>query len=115
MSKENVVLFTKAAIENADLNERLVGTEKVDDWIKIAEGEGFEFTADEFCSVIGETIGKKVTPLNAVREYLAAGKEMGEGELSEKALETVVGGRRRHIIIMKPAFVQHTPRYIIGT
>lgn len=115
MSQENVVLFTQAAIEKADLNERLAQTEKLADWVNIAKEKGFEFTADEFCSVIGETIGKKVTPENAIREYLAAGQEMGEGELGERALESVVGGRARRKIIMQPTFLQSTPRHIIWT
>jgi hypothetical protein len=115
MSQENVVLFTKAAIDKADLNERLAQSDRLTDWIKIANGEGFEFTAEEFCAVIGETIQKKVTPENAIQEYLAASEEMGEGELSARALESVVGGRAKRKIIMQPTFLQSTPRYIIWT
>jgi hypothetical protein len=116
MSQENVVLFTKAAIDKADLNERLAQCDKLPDWIRIAHEEGFEFTADEFCAVIGETIQKEVTPETAVREYLAASEEMGQGELGERALESVVGGSRaKRKIVMQPAFIQSTPRHIIWT
>jgi hypothetical protein len=115
MSQENVVLFTKAASESSALNERLAQSDSLTDWIRIADGEGFEFTADEFCAVIGETLHKKVTPQNAVQAYLAAGQEVEEGELSERMLDSVVGGKKPKHIIFQPVFLQHTPRYIIGT
>lgn len=106
MSQENVVLFTKTANEKPKLNERLSNTENLADWVRIAKEEGFEFTGDEFCSVIEGTLKKKVTPQDAVRQYLAAGKEMGGAELSEKALESVVGGVKTKYISFEPLFIQ---------
>jgi hypothetical protein len=48
MSQEDVVLFTKAASESNALNERLAQTDRLTDWIRIADEEGvvsqFEIT-----------------------------------------------------------------------
>jgi hypothetical protein len=94
MSKENVVLFSKAINRNSDLNTRIAdAAPTVDAWIKIAHDAGFEFTAEEFADVVGETLGRKVDVANAVREYLGARYTVGDEELSRRALDSVVGGR----------------------
>ena len=109
MSKENVALFVRAANKKPELNERLAKTDSTADWVKIAESAGFEFTAEEFCSVVGETIQKNVTTDNAVREFLAARDVMGAPELSQSALETVVGGEVRKLIKVPPIYVGTDP------
>jgi hypothetical protein len=96
MSKENVVFFSKAINKYQDLKQRIAKAEAtVDAWVKIAHDAGFEFTPEEFASVVGETLGRTVTTDNAVSEYLAAQASMGSVELSQKGLEKVVGGRMR--------------------
>jgi hypothetical protein len=100
MSKENVVFFSQAINRIPDLNTRITGSEKtVDAWVKIANEAGFDFTADEFASVVGDTLGRKVTADNAVSEYLAAQYDLGAIELSDKALDQVVGGRIKRVMI----------------
>jgi hypothetical protein len=94
MSKENVALFSRAITKNANLNQRILEAEPTTDaWIEIARDAGFDFTADEFAAVVGETLGRTITPQNAVREYLGAQHDVGDVELSERALDAVVGGR----------------------
>jgi predicted ribosomally synthesized peptide with nif11-like leader len=94
MSRENVVLFSKAITTNPDLNTRIANSEStVEAWVAIARDAGFEFTPEEFASVVGETLGRTVSTADAVREYLGAQYEIGAAELSQAALDTVVGGR----------------------
>src|SRR5438552_17008176 len=92
VSKENVVLFMKAANNKPELNERLAKTDKTRDWVSIAKDAGFEFTADEFHSVIEETIRKKINEENAVDEYLSAPEEIGAGEPSRRMVKAFFGG-----------------------
>ena len=95
MSRENVVLFSKAINRNPDLNERVAtAAPTIDAWLAIASEAGFEFTADEFAAVVGETLGRPVSPADAVREYLGAQHEIGEAELADEALDSIVGGIR---------------------
>jgi predicted ribosomally synthesized peptide with nif11-like leader len=96
MSRENVALFSQAISKNPDLNRRIseAGT-NVDQWVDIARDVGFEFTADEFAFVVGQTLGRTVTTANAVHEYLGAQYKVGDVELSLKTLDAVVGGVRR--------------------
>jgi predicted ribosomally synthesized peptide with nif11-like leader len=94
MSRENVVLFSKAITTNPDLNTRIASAEgTVEAWVEIARDAGFEFTPEEFASVVGETLGRTVSTADAVREYLGAQYEIGSAELGQAALDTVVGGR----------------------
>ncbi len=94
MSRENVVLFSKAITTNPDLNTRIASAEAtVEAWMAIASDAGFEFTPEEFASVVGETLGRTVSTADAVREYLGAQYEVGSVEFSQAALDTVVGGR----------------------
>jgi Nif11 domain len=109
MSKENVALFIKAANKKPELNARLVQKARIDDWLKIAREAGFEFTAAEFCSAIEGTINKKVTPENVVKELLAAQKAVGSGEISKRALETVVGGVGVEYVTFEPLFLEVEP------
>ncbi|HVN79932.1 MAG TPA: Nif11 family protein [Terriglobia bacterium] len=95
MSKENVVLFAMAANRKPELNMCLAETEETADWVNIASDAGFEFTAEEFCAVIEETIRKKVTTDNAVIEFVLARQAMGAGELSRRALYSFIGGVSR--------------------
>jgi hypothetical protein len=93
MSKENVALFSRAITKNATLNQRILEAEPTTDaWITIARDAGFEFDAAEFAAVVGETLGRPVTPQDAVREYLGAQHDVGDAELSDRALDAVVGG-----------------------
>src|SRR5258706_13418349 len=96
MSRENVAFFSKALNTYPELNKRVSdGEPTTEAWVKISYEAGFEFAAEEFASVIGETLGHPVTTENAVREYLGAQYLMGSSELSNKALESIVGGRMR--------------------
>ena len=95
MSKENVVLFMKAANNKRKLKERLTRFDKTSEWVQIATDSGFEFTADEFHSVIEETIRKKINEENAVDEYLSAQQEIGAGELSRRMVKSFIGGVAR--------------------
>ena len=106
MSRENVVLFIQTANKKPELNERLAQKQNTTDWVKIADEAGFEFTADEFCSVVEETIHKSVTPQNAVQEYLSTQQSVGSAELGHQALEAVVGGVTTRFIKMEPLFIQ---------
>jgi len=106
VSRENVVLFIKAANKKPELNEQLAQKQNTADWVKIADAGGFEFTADEFCSVVEETIHKSVTPENAVQEYLSTQQSVGSAELGHQALEAVVGGMMVRYIKMEPLFIQ---------
>lgn len=99
MSKENVVFFIEAINKSQDLNERMAGASpSLDTWVKIAYDTGFEFTAEEFAAVVEETIGRKVSHEDAVSEYLAARDQMGSNELSDQALEKVVGAARKFTV-----------------
>lgn len=94
MSKENVALFSRAITKNASLNQRILEAEPtIEAWREIARDAGFEFSAEEFAAVVGETLGRTVTTQNAVREYLGAQHDVGDVELSERALDAIVGGR----------------------
>src|SRR5207244_4365533 len=106
MSKENVVLFTKAANRKPDMVEKLGKSTKTGDWVKLAKDAGFEFTAEEFRDVVAATISKKVTTDNAASEYLAARNAMPAGELDQKALDSVTGGMAPRLIVMPPMFIQ---------
>ena len=99
MSKENAVFFIEAINKSQELNKRTVEAEpSLDSWVKIAYDAGFEFTAEEFATVIEETLGRKVSTEEAVSEYLAARDQMGSNELSDKALEKVVGAVRKYTV-----------------
>jgi Nif11 domain len=95
MSQENVALFSQAISRNPEISRRIgeAGTD-VGAWVKIANEMGFEFTAEEFAAVVGQTLGRSVTPANAVREYLGAQYKLGDLELGRKTLDAVLGGRR---------------------
>ena len=94
MSKENVVFFCRAISKYPDLNQRIAEADEIiEEWVKIAREAGFEFTPDEFAAVVEETLGRKITPGKAVKEYLKAQDEIGAGELNQRALDKVVGGR----------------------
>jgi hypothetical protein len=97
MSRENVALFSQAVSRNPDVNRRIseAGT-NVGEWVSIAAEFGFEFTAHEFADVVGQTLGRKVTPTNAVREYLGTQYKVGDLELSRKTADAIVGGSRWH-------------------
>jgi predicted ribosomally synthesized peptide with nif11-like leader len=96
MSRENVALFSKAIGRNPDLNKRVsAAAATTDAWVAIAREVGFEFTAEEFAAVVGETLGRSVTTGTAVQEYLGAQYKVGELELSRKTLDAIVGGRMR--------------------
>ncbi len=96
MSKENVVFFIDAINKSQDLNKRMdQAKSSVDTWVKLAYDAGFEFTAEEFASVVEETLGRKVSIENAVSEYLAARDHVGSDALSDRALEKIVGGSRK--------------------
>ena len=98
MSRENVALFSQAISRNPDLNRRIseAGTD-IDKWVTIAQDVGFEFTPGEFADVVSQTLGRTVTPGNAVREFLGAQYKVGDLELRRKTLDAVVGGARRYI------------------
>jgi len=112
MSKENVVLFINAAEKEPELKERLGQSDKTSAWVDIAGEAGFEFTADEFRSLVEETVQKTITVEAAVREYLAARETLEPGEFSQRALESVVGGTgtAEYVspppIIFPPQFIQ---------
>jgi len=92
MSLENVVLFSKAISKDSALNARIsAAAPTTDSWIQVARDAGFEFTADEFAEVVGETLGRRVSPQDAVREYLGA-RYTADAELGDRALEAVAGG-----------------------
>jgi len=92
MSLENVVLFSKALGRDKALNERIsAAAPTTDAWMQIARDAGFEFTAHEFAEVVGETLGRRVNPQDAVREYLGA-RYTGNEELEDRALEGIAGG-----------------------
>jgi predicted ribosomally synthesized peptide with nif11-like leader len=94
LSKENVALFSKAVTTNPDLGKRIAEADPTTEaWIEIAHEAGFEFTAQELASVVGETLGRSVSPENAVHEYLGTQLEVGAAELSNRALDAVVGAR----------------------
>lgn len=94
MSKENVVLFSKALARDAALNRRIAAAPRtMEGWLEVAHEAGFEFTGEEFAAVVGETLGRTVTAADAVREYLGAQHAMGSARLNEKVLDGLVGGR----------------------
>jgi hypothetical protein len=98
MSRENVVFFSQAINRIPDLNKRIAEADRtVDAWVKVAHDAGFEFTPEEFASVVGETLGRKVTTDNAVSEYLAAQYDLGAIELSQRALDKIVGGAMKRL------------------
>lgn len=96
MSRENVALFSQAISRNPDLSRRIseAGTD-VSKWVTIARELGFEFSPDDFAAVVGETLGREVTPANAAREFLGAQHTVGDLELRGKTLDAVIGGARR--------------------
>ena len=96
MSKENVALFLDAADKRPEIAQRLTKTDKTADWVEVARHEGFELTAEELCSVVEVMLNRKLTTENAIAEYLAARATMRAGALTEKALESVVGGSMIH-------------------
>ena len=64
----------------------------------VARDAGFEFTPEEFASVVGETLGRTVSTTDAVREYLGEQHIVGEAELNRAALAHIIGGARRQWI-----------------
>lgn len=97
MSKENAVLFIKAANRKPALNARLVASGELSEWVEIARDAGFDFTADDFVAVLEETTQKqkKITKENAVPEFLLVREAIGAGELSRRALYAFIGGIAR--------------------
>jgi predicted ribosomally synthesized peptide with nif11-like leader len=95
MSRENVALFSQAITRNPEISKRIseAGTD-LSAWVRIAKETGFEFSAQEFTAVVGETLGRTVTSDNAVKEYLGAQYQLGDLELGRKTLDAVLGGRR---------------------
>jgi len=92
MSLENVVLFSKAIGKDSALNARISSAAPtIEAWMQIAGDAGFEFTPHEFAEVVSETLGRRVSPQDAVREYLGA-RYTGDEELGDRALESVAGG-----------------------
>jgi predicted ribosomally synthesized peptide with nif11-like leader len=99
MSKENAVFFIEAIDKSQELNKCVVEAQpSLDSWVKIAYDAGFEFTGEEFATVVAETLGRNVSADDAVSEYLAARDQMGSTELSDRALEKVVGAARRFTV-----------------
>ena len=91
MSKENVVRFSEAASKSMSLRSVLASAETtIESWIRIAHEAGFDFTAAEFEAVVESTLGRKLVTNNPVHEFLTAPRR---GELSDRALEAVVGGQ----------------------
>lgn len=98
MSKENVALFSKAINKDAALNRRVSdAAPSAAAWVALAAEAGFEFTAEEFAQVVGETLGREVTVENAVHEYLGARYTARDLDVSQRALDAVVGGRMRYL------------------
>jgi hypothetical protein len=95
VSKENVVLFIKAANKKPELNTRLVTSQKIGEWVDVARDAGFDFTADDFAGVLERTIQKKITKDNAVPEFLLVREAIGAGELSRRLLYSFIGGVAR--------------------
>jgi len=92
MSLENVVLFSRAIGKDSALNASIsAAAPTTEAWIQVAREAGFEFTAAEFAEVVGETLGRHVSPQDAVREYLGA-RYTSHAELGDRALEAVAGG-----------------------
>jgi hypothetical protein len=96
VSKENVALFLEAADKRPELLQRLATTDKTADWVEVARDAGFELTAEELRSVVETTLNKKVTTENAIPEYLASRATIGAAALTERALDSVVGGSMIH-------------------
>jgi len=97
MSKQNVLSFSKAINTDSDLNKRLHESEAaLDAWVKIAADAGFDFTAEEFVSVLGETLRRAVTPASAVREFLSTQRLVEVEDLKPSFPEAVVGGAKRY-------------------
>lgn len=98
MSTENVALFAQAIDKNAVLKERVASSDTtVKAWVTIAHEAGYDFSGEEFTSVVEQTLGRKLVTDNAVLEYLAAKDALGEGELSQEMLAKVAGGRRAQV------------------
>jgi predicted ribosomally synthesized peptide with nif11-like leader len=92
MSRENVALFSKAIAKDPALNARISSAATTTDaWVQIAREAGFDFTSHEFAEVVSETLGRRVTPPDAVKEYLGA-RYTADAELGDRALEAVAGG-----------------------
>jgi hypothetical protein len=96
VSKENAVLFIKAANRKPELNARLVASEKLSEWVDIGRDAGFDFTADDFVAVLEETTQQKITKDNAVCEFLLVREAIGAGELSRRLLCSFIGGVARY-------------------
>jgi len=77
------------------LNTRLVRSERIGEWVEIAQDAGFDFTADDFVAVLEETIHKKVTRDNAISEFLLVREAIGADELSRRVLYLFIGGVAR--------------------
>jgi predicted ribosomally synthesized peptide with nif11-like leader len=105
MSKENVALFIKAVNTKTDLNMKIAKASKTSEWVMLAKDAGFEFTAEEFALVVSNITQKKVTPDNAVHEYMAANNAFAKGELGQKALDAVTGGMLSRVVC-RPHFVR---------
>jgi hypothetical protein len=95
MSGDNVVLFAKAAADKRALSERLAVTDSANEWIAIAYDAGFEFTVDDFTSVLGEFLGRAVPPDAIVFEFRAAQRAMGERALARAMSKRFIGGVMR--------------------
>jgi len=97
MSKENVVLFIKAANRKPGLSARVGASEKIDEWVDMARDAGFDFTANDFMVVLEEATQKhgKITKDNAVPEFLLLRDAIGAGELDRRLLYSFIGGVAR--------------------
>jgi hypothetical protein len=95
MCRDNVVLFAKAAADKRALSERMAATDSASEWIAIAYDAGFAFTVDDFTSVLGEFLGRPVTPEAVVFEFRAAQRAMGERPLARAMSTRFIGGVMR--------------------
>jgi len=95
MSKENVVLFSRAVNTKPELYESLRNIPTLQDWVQVAEFAGFEFTADEFCSVLSEITRMEIAPEKAITGYFSIRDAIGAGELTKRLEQTFIGGVSR--------------------
>jgi Nif11 domain len=95
MCRDNVVLFAKAAADKIALRQRLAATDSANEWIAIAHDAGFEFTVDDFTSILSDFLGCPVTADAVVREFRAAQRAMGERPLARAMSKRFIGGVMR--------------------
>jgi len=91
MSTEDVKRFAHAVNNASELRERIAGADATTAaWVKAGRDAGFQFTAEEFTSVVEARLGRKLATGDAVRELSAT---LGSAELSPEALDEVRGGQ----------------------